>query len=161
MVKRLVLWLVAATLAASCAPAKLNYQAPISVGQKATLGTTLACTDSAVQSQLGPPQGPFSLPVIPSGITPRQQRRFLRTASRAQARIVRAQPRQVPLIVAPRIDNRGSNGGTYAPKAKAPVATATGGNATATNTPASTLPWGWLLLALALVFTIWRARATR
>lgn len=103
-----------------------------------------------------------ALPALPPNLSPRQQRRWLRTASKAQARVVRAQKPTTPLISTVKVknksDQRGSLGGTYAPRAHAPVAA---GGSTAALTETHTPTWLWALLAALAAFCFWRARATR
>lgn len=161
MVGRLVSWALAALLLGSCSTTRPAAPQLDNVAQNAPHGLVVSHTDSLVQAQLGPPPAlpSIALPLVPGGLSPRQQRRWLRVAGKAQARVIAALPAVVPKKV--RIDNRGAYGGAYAPKAKAPVAAAGG---VATNTypnPASTPSWGWGLLVAALIYLIWRARSTR
>ncbi len=105
---------------------------------------------------------------VPTNLTPRQHRKAVRTAGKALARIAAAQhpPAAAPLLqiasgnVKSKADNRGSDGGTYAPgkrkertrtvskqgqRAAGGVAIGAGANATGA-TKLSAPWWLWLLL---------------
>ncbi len=108
---------------------------------------------------------PIQLPPMPDNLSPRQQRQWLRQASKAADRVIHAAQPTTPLIsvvkVKDRSDNRGSDGGVYKPQAA--VATATNGEAVASDSheKTSSSSWLWWLVIAALVAWGWWERASR
>lgn len=123
---------------------------------------------------------PAWLRAVPTGLTPRQWRRAVRVAGKAQARAAAAA--HAPAAPAPllaiasgntkvKTDARGSEGGTYAPRAKqkakprtinkqgqrAAGGVATGDGASATGATKLAAPWWlWLLLLAVIVWLLRR-----
>lgn len=151
-------------LLASCSLFRPSISPEEIVPQRASQIALEAATDTLSGDTNHPQVGsiPSVTASVPAGLTPRQQRRFLRVASRAQARVLAAQQPTTPLISVSKVkdksDNRGSQGGSYAPRAKSPVAA---GGSTATQTEVSSTSWLWWVLVGGIAWLVWRARASR